>query len=63
MMTSQWEEKCKGPGRSGRLQPDDVGLKWPRYDVRVSPDNRNMNFEGDLSRCESNDDHGKREVL
>ena len=35
---------CKGPGRSVGLQLTDLGMKWPRYDVSVSPDIRYMNL-------------------
>ena len=45
MRKVSWKE-CKGPaGSSVRLQLEDVGMKWPRYDVIVAPDSRNMNLK------------------
>ena len=35
----------RGPGSFVRLQLDNLGMKWPRYDTNVSFDDRNMNFE------------------
>ena len=37
-----WKEST-GPGGSVRLQ--DVGVKWPRCDVIVLPDSRNINLK------------------
>ena len=34
---AKWKE-CRGPVSSVRLQLDDSGMKWPRSDTVVSPD-------------------------
>ena len=37
--------RLQSPGSSVRLQVEDLGMQWPRYDTLKSPDNRNMNLE------------------
>ena len=36
---------CRGQDVSVRLQFEDFGVNWPRYDTILSPDNRNMNLK------------------
>ena len=43
MMRKNIEKECEGPGSFARLQLEDLEVKWPRYDIIVSLDNRNMN--------------------
>ena len=45
MMRKVGGMECKGSGSSARLHLENVGIKWPIFDVTVSPESRYMNWK------------------